>query len=53
MGNKGCYVINIVWANGRAARIGRAILVCLIGHLLIFEAPPSLPLEIWQSWQRF
>ena len=42
-----------VWANGRAARIGRAIPVCSIGRLPIFEALPSLPLDIWQSRQRF
>ena len=36
-----------VWAYGRAARIGRAILVCSIGCLPILEALPSLPLDIW------
>ena len=35
-----------VWANGRAARIGRAIPVCSIGRLLILEALPSRPLDI-------
>ena len=42
-----------VWANGRAARIGRAIPVCLIGRLPILEVLPSLPLDIWPSRQRF
>ena len=42
-----------VWANGRAARIGRAIPVCSDGRLLFLEALPSLPLDIWQSQQTF
>ena len=44
---------SLFWDNGRAARIGRAILVCSIGHLPILEALPSLPPVIWQSRQRF
>ena len=42
-----------VWANGRAARIGRTIPVCPIGRLPILEALSSLPPDIWQSRQRF
>ena len=30
-----------VWASGRAAKVGRAILVYLIGHLPLLEALPS------------
>ena len=42
-----------VWANGRVARIGRAIPVCSIGRLPILEALLSLPCDIWQSCQSF
>ena len=52
---KKCELIScqFVWANGRAARIGRAIPVCSIGSLPILEALLSLPLNIWQSQQSF
>ena len=42
-----------VWANGRAAGIGRTIPVCSIGRLPLLEALPSLPLDIWKSRQSF
>ena len=41
------------WASGRAAKVGRAILVCLIGHLPLLEALPSLPRDIWKRRQKF
>ena len=42
-----------VWANGRAAGIGRTIPVRLIGRLSLLEALLSLPLDIWKSQQSF
>ena len=36
-----------VWANGRAARIGRAIPMFSIGCLPVLEALMSLLLDIW------
>ena len=42
-----------VWANGRAAGIGRTIPVRSIGRLPFLEALPSLPLDIWKSWHSF
>ena len=35
-----------IWANGRAAGIGRTIPVHSIGRLPLLEALPSLPLDI-------
>ena len=50
-----CHLVEsrFVWANGGAARIGKAIPVCSIGCLPILETLPSLPLDIWQIQQRF
>ena len=42
-----------IWANGRAAGIGRTIPVRSIGRLPLLEALPSLPLDIWKRWQSF
>ena len=52
-GNHPAACSQFVWANGRAARIGRTIPVRSIGLLLLLEALLSLPLDIWKSWQSF
>ena len=46
-------ISRFVWANGRAAGIGRTIPVRSIGRLPLFEALPSFPLDIWKSRESF
>ena len=46
-------ISQFVWADFRAAGIGRTILVCSIGRLQLLEAQFSLPLDIWKRPQSF